>query len=405
MQPAKSNSRFPVFIAVLATLLAALTLAVPLFVIRPFRPQGAHEFAFALAVRNWSPYISGACLLLILLVLFRARKRAGIGARSLLLAATLVTLAVSMGTHVNIFEQMFHPYIGPVFASAAESPIAPTDKLLSVTIAGETHAFPIRTMGYHHIVNDTLANIPIAATYCTLCHTGILYDRRLNGRTLYFNLAGINNGNALLRDRETGSIWQQSTGEAVFGPLKGQRLTVIPSDELTFALWQKERPNGLILRPDAAYAALYDPADWETHIARTHVVVDTSATGIEPHTLMLGLTLDGESKAFPIDSILTAHVVEDHIAGRPVMLVHGPDGTSIRAFDPRLPGSPQTLHFAYASDGSVLMSERETGSSWGFDGCAAAGPMTGKCLPQLEAHKTYWFDWFHHHPDTHVFHG
>src|ERR1700722_18570000 len=122
MQPAQSNPRFAVLIAVLATLLAALTLAVPLYVIRPFRPQGAHEFAFALAVRNWSPYISAVCLLVILLLLFRAWKRTSIGTRSLLLASTFVTLAITVGTHINIFEQMFHPYPGPVFATAAESP-------------------------------------------------------------------------------------------------------------------------------------------------------------------------------------------------------------------------------------------------------------------------------------------
>ena len=193
------------------------------------------------------------------------------------------------------------------------------------------------------IVNDMLGGVPIAATYCTLCHTGIVYDRRLNGQTLTFFLAGINNGNALLRDRETGTIWQQSTGEGIFGPLKGQHLTLIPSDELTFALWRNERPHGLILRPDPTNAALYDPADWEAHIARTHVVVPTPAAGPDPHTIMLGLEIQGETKAFPIGSILSAHVIEDHLAGQPILLMTGPDNASIRAFTPR--AGDRTLTF------------------------------------------------------------
>jgi hypothetical protein len=257
-------------------------------------------------------------------------------------------------------------------------------------------------MGYHHIVNDTLAGTPIAATYCTLCHTGIVYDRRLDGRTLYFTLAGINNGNALLRDRETGSIWQQSTGEAIFGPLKGRHLTLIPSDELTFALWREEQPQGKILAPNPTYAAQYDPADWESHIAKTHVVVDVSGTGIDPHTIMLGIVHGSDAKAYPLPAILAAHLVQDHLPNYPILIVVGPDNASVRVFSPQLPGDDATLSFVPGHEGTML--DHRTNSTWNFTGCAIAGPLTGKCLTPIEAHKDYWFDWLNHNPFTRVAH-
>ena len=403
------SARRAAIISALAAVLAALTLAIPLYVIRPFRPQGAQELAFALEVRNLAPWLSALCVVIALFQLIRAWGVAHIPTRAALLLSAIVALSAACLTHVNIFEQMFHPYPASAFASASDAPIDSDDKLLSVTIDNQTHAFPIRTIGYHHIVNDTLAGIPIAATYCTLCHTGIVYDRRLMvdavPSTLYFTLAGINNGNALLRDRETGSIWQQSTGEAIFGQLKGRHLTLIPSDELTFGLWRQEQPHGLILKPDAPYVPQYDPKDWEAHIAKTHVVVDTSSTGLDPHTLMLGITSGDQSKAFPLEQLLAAHLIEDHLAGQPILIVVGTDNASIRAFTPRLPDQTATMHFILAADTPGTLADRETSSTWNFAGCSIAGPLTGKCLSKIEAHKDYWFDWINHHPNTIVFRG
>jgi hypothetical protein len=296
---------------------------------------------------------------------------------------------------------MFNPYSAPAFVAPTSAPIDDRAKLLTVTIAGQTHAYPIRTIGYHHIINDTLGGAPIAATYCTLCHTGIIWSRVLDGRTLTFFLAGINNGNALLRDRETGSVWQQATGVGIFGPLKGRQLTLIPSDELTYALWRAEKPGGLILAPDASTAAHYEPANWEDNVAKTHVVVDTSATGIEPHTIMLGVTRAGYNKAYPLATILADGLIEDRLNGEQILFVTGPDHASIRAFAPKL--GDQELVLTLTAPGAMV--DRQTSSTWNFQGCATAGLLHGKCLPTVESHKDFWFDWHNHHPDTLVFHG
>jgi hypothetical protein len=406
---APNSPRLLVLGATLSAAIAALTLAIPLYVIRPFRPQGPHELALALHVRDLGPTLSVLCALVVLAILVWTWRSTRILAHILLVFCAIIAISVSALTRVNIFERMFHPYTSPAFGAAAEVPIDQDDKLLSVTIDSQTHAFPIRTMGYHHIVNDTLAGIPIAATYCTLCHTGMVYDRRLfiDGqlRTIYFTLAGINNGNALLRDNETGSIWQQSTGEAIFGELQGRHLTVIPSDELTFALLRTEWPEARVLKPDAANAAHYDPKDWEEHIAKTHAVIDTSSSDFDPHTLMFGIALGGQSKAFPIEQLLAAHLVEDHLGGQPLLLVVGPDNASIRVFTPQLPDQTDAMHFVLTPDTPGHLTDRETGSIWNFTGCAIYGTYLGKCLPRVEAHKDYWFDWLNHHPNTIVFRG
>ncbi len=71
---------------------------------------------------------------------------------------------------------MFHPYESPGFESAAASKAEPKDMVLAVKLGGRARAYPIITMGYHRVVNDTVAGVPDAMTYCTLCHSGIAWD-------------------------------------------------------------------------------------------------------------------------------------------------------------------------------------------------------------------------------------
>jgi hypothetical protein len=318
----------------------------------------------------------------------------------------VIAVAAACLTHVNIFEIMFHPYPAPMFVAASTARVDADDKVLAIRIGVTVHAYPIRIMGYHHIVNDVVGDVPIAVTYCTLCHTGLVWSRILDGRTLHFRLAGINNGNALMRDEETSSIWQQSTGESIFGPLKGRQLALIHSDELTFGQWRKEEPDGLVLKPDAPYQSEYEAKDWEEHVDKTPTVIDTRKSGISPHELMLGVTISGNSKAYPIRAILAAKVIQDRIAGNSILILVGPDQSSIRVFQARLSDQPMTFlpnKDASQSGQVASIEDVETGSIWNFQGCAVDGKLAGSCLKRLDANKDYWFDWMNHHPAAEVF--
>jgi hypothetical protein len=325
----------------------------------------------------------------------RARR---VGFRIAMVGLCVVAIAAACLTHVNIFEKMFHPYDAPAFWSADKASVDPDDMVLAVRFGGHARAYPIRTMGYHHIVNDTVEGVPIVVTYCTLCHTGIVWDPMVDGKRLHFRLAGINNGNALMRDEETRSVWQQSTGEAIFGPLKGQHLKLIHSSEVTYAMWRKEHPQGDVLKPNAPYLAEYEKKRWENYVEKTPAMVDTSKSGIKPHQLMLGVTVAGKNKAYPINSILAAKLIQDKVADSSVLVVVGPDGLSIRVFD--------AAEFTFArSEGDRVMQDAETGSGWNFQGCAVDGKLKGRCLKEIDAYKDYWFDWMNHHPETAVFKG
>lgn len=402
---ANSSAKIGTWTAVAVTLIPIVCLAVPIYVIRPFRPQDASQLAAALTIRSYGPWLSAIAAFAVLAVMLRFWKMASIWRRILLVILSVITLVAACLTHINIFEVMFQPYPSPAFVQADSVQLDADDKVLSITVNSESRAYPIRTMGYHHIVNDVIGNVPIAVTYCTLCHTGLVWSRLFEGKTLHFRLAGINNGNALMRDEETSSIWQQSTGQAIFGPLKGLQLGLIHSDELTFALWHKEQPHGLVLKPEAQYASEYEDKDWEKHVEKTRTVVDTRQSGISPHELMLGVTIDEKSKAYPVKAILTAKLIQDQIAGLPLLIVVGQDSASIRVFKSLSGKSSITFLPISKTNGAGIMSDIETGSEWNFEGCAINGRLAGQCLERVDANKDYWFDWMNHHPNTLVFHS
>jgi hypothetical protein len=388
-------------VAAACALISLLCFAVPMYVIRPFRPQGPHEFPLAMAIRQAGPVVSALCVVFSVVVLLRAWPQTRAGSRTILTLCALLALAGAGLTRINIFEIMFHPYASPEFEAADSIKLDNDDMVMSLTLGGETHAWPIRAIGYHHIVNDMVGGWPVAATYCTLCHTGIVWKRVIDGQVLTFRLTGIRNGNALLRDEETGTIWQQSTGMAIFGPLQGRHLELMHSDELTFAEWRNEQPRGLILKPDPEFAALYEKKDWEKVIGQDDSVIDTSKTGIAPRELMLGIAGNGGSKAFPWKAVLSAKLIQDRVGTDPVLVVMGSDNISVRAFRT----DPSTTFLRPGSLANGLMIDMETSTVWNFSGCAVSGPRTGQCLQPLNPTKDYWFDWFNYHPSSEVFRG
>ena len=223
-----------------------------------------------------------------------------------------------------------------------------------------------------------------------------MWGREVNGLVLTFHLAGINNQNFLMRDEETGTWWQQISGKAVSGPLAGQSLRLIPSDELTFSLWKSEQPGGTVLKDVAAYADQYSPKDWDVAMKKRPTVISYAGDGLGDRDLMLGMHAFGESRAFPRELVLREKLVKDRIGSESVILVVGPDGESVRAF------RPGTNDFYQTSEGMI---DSTTGSQWNFQGCAVSGDSKGKCLERIGIIADYWFDWRQYNPQTTVYRG
>jgi hypothetical protein len=279
----------------------------------------------------------------------------------------------------------------------------------------------------------------------------------VNGRALHFYLAGINNQNFLMRDQETGTWWQQITGKAIYGPLRGAALELVLCDELTFGQWKTESPSGQVLAPVVKYMKEYDP-NWEPDVAKLPVVISFPCTELKSRDVVIGLTLNGVARAYPWETFAKQSPVLDRVSGTPLLVVLGPDNKSFRVFVSRIDGqdaefflqtpakpeapaaTPAPSPPGKASDAKAdvtkdimkdvakdvlakntnaekksdvtkddapkndwILLDTTTNSQWNFEGCATSGPALGKCLARVPALKDYWFDWRNYNPNTTVY--
>ena len=229
-----------------------------------------------------------------------------------------------------------------------------------------------------------------------------MWSSAIDGRVLTFRLVGINNQNFVMQDDATGSWWQQVSGEAILGPLKGKRLTLLPFDHLTFELWRQESPNGRVLAPVDTIAASnrYAHADWEQRMTKTPAPVSADRQ-LDPRTLVIGVEVRGAARAYPLAGMSAVGVVLDENAGTAIAIVRAPDGRSTRVFDRTVDGRPLEL-IAKADATPFRLADADTGSEWAFSGVAVSGPLEGRQLARLPFLEEYWFDWKTYHPTTDV---
>lgn len=162
----RSVSRYSFVVAAFLALASLACFAVPMYVIWPFRRQGPTELQLALFVKRIGPWLSIACAVLCLAIVAYVWKslRSRISRTGGIL---LVLLAIGGAwlTRVNVYEHMFHPIGASQFESARDAKLDPGDMVIAIRVNDQRRAYPIREMGYHHVVNDTVGGEPVVATY------------------------------------------------------------------------------------------------------------------------------------------------------------------------------------------------------------------------------------------------
>ena len=208
-----------------------------------------------------------------------------------------------------------------------------------------------------------------------------------------------------MRDEETGSWWQQVSGKAIHGPLQGHQLKSVFHDEISFAIWKSEQPMGRVLKPEEriATANRYEKANWEEQVGKMRVVEGTDIDKrLEPRALVMGVTVDGKSVAYPLSVLQKQSPIIDMVGSTAIVVALGEDRRSVRAFERTVDG--RRLEFFQKTDGGGFqLIDAETGSTWNFEGKATAGPLAGKQLKKVFVLEDYWFDWRLYHPDTRLY--
>ena len=141
-----------------------------------------------------------------------------------------------------------------MIAVAEEDRIEPREPVIALELPGETpRAYPVRYLMWHEIANDVAGGVPVAVTFCPLCNSGIVFDRRVDGRTLDFGVSGLlRHSDMVMYDRQTESWWQQAVGRGIVGEMTGTELAPLPSWMESWDEFRVRNPGGLVMDEPSA---------------------------------------------------------------------------------------------------------------------------------------------------------
>jgi hypothetical protein len=311
------------------------------------------------------------------------------------------------------------PIDDPQFESiaAADEWLSDQSPLIALTVDGTTRGYPLAILTYHEIVNDQFGDVPVAVTFCPLCNSALVFDRRVGEDVLRFGVSGnLRNSDMLMWDDLTQSWWQQLEGRAIVGQYTDTQLVILPSMVTSFGALSLEYPQAQILSRETGRTREYGTNPYLNYDSALEPFLfdGTLDLRLSPTAHVLGAELNGVAVAYPFDVLRQTRVINDMVGDIAVVAMFQ-DGV-VSALDAevidesreigtaslyyRVVGE-QTLTFYVDEQGNLR--DQETESTWNTFGRATAGPLQGTQLLQQVSGPFFWFAWAAFKPDTRIY--
>lgn len=219
------------------------------------------------------------------------------------------------------------------------------DRIVGVVVDGESRAYPLRILDYHEAVNDRIGKTPFAVTYCPLCDSAAVFDRRRGDSTIEFGISGLlHNSNVLLYDRGAPgkeSLWSQIAGKAVSEPRVDSELKSLPFEVTTWAEWLARHPETKVLSPDTGHDRDYQRSPYASYFASPELMFPVKPLDrrLPLKTPVLGVTGRKRThRAYPVTAFSKSELqnqrLNQELDGLKFTVVYNPNAKSIRIENP-----------------------------------------------------------------------
>jgi hypothetical protein len=309
------------------------------------------------------------------------------------------------------------PIDNPSFDSidVASEWLQPQSPVIAVELDDVARAYPLAILTRHEIVNDVIGETPIAVTFCPLCNSAVVFDRRVDGQTLRFGVSGfLRNSDLIMWDDVTQSWWQQLIGEGIVGTYAGAQLDIYPAQVVSFGAFVAQYPAGEVLARSDSHSYGTNPyVGYDTNTTPFLFQGDVDDRLPATERVLAGWFKE-DAVAYPFSILEKVIVINDTLGSEAVVAIWQPGATSAldqsSIDDSRDVGMAalynrtfegQILTFRVDETGAIR--DDQTGSAWNIFGTVIEGEMLGSQLKQEFAFPHFWFAWAAFRPDTRVY--
>ena len=242
--------------------------------------------------------------------------------------------------------------------------LKPDDRVIGVAIGQDARAYPLAILNYHEIANDKIGETAFAVTYCPLCDSAAVFDRRTSLGVREFGVSGLlHNSNLLMYDRrgKPESLWSQIRAQGISGPAASEKLKLIPFELTTWKQWSTRYPKTLVLSEQTGHKRDYQKHPYVEYFKQERLMFPVKPMDYSrpAKSLVLGVWHGKKSRGYPMSEFSRDRTrIEDEIDGKKLVIEYAPDEKSLR------------------------VAEAEDGIQWIY---------------------SFWFAWYSAHPDTTVY--
>jgi len=274
--------------------------------------------------------------------------------------------------------------------------LSPDDVIFGVFLNGEARAYPQRILAWHELVYDELEGDPIFITNCVPCGSTVVYEAIASDNRRYQlgNTGLVYRSRHLFYDTETHSLWDQLTGNAITGEAfaKGVSLTPIPVLRTTWEEWANRHPNTAVLsletgtyyNYDSGAAIVEEVASPDPYFPAPIPLNDS----YEIKERVLGLEIEGSTRAYPLSALEEARIAHDSLAGQDIVLISQGPGSGVSVYQ----SHDISLSFLQGPLDS-LEAVDDAGERWFLDEAMLVNVIDGRIRQAIPTKIAYWFAW------------
>jgi len=295
--------------------------------------------------------------------------------------------------------------------------LKPVEPVISLVVNDKAKAYPLQILMWHEIVNDLIGGVPVAVSFCPLCYSANVFDRRIKGKEYTFGVSGmLRYSDMVMYDPQTESLWQQFSGKAIVGDMVGETLKRIPAQIISFEQFKTIYKTGLVLSRDTGFRRKYgrNPyVGYDDIENKPHLYRGKEDPRLKPMEKLITVNINNISKAYPYSITRNKRVINDEVGGEKLVIFHDrgaasaldkadialsrEDG-STGVFRRKLAG--QLLTFSEKDETFV---DDQTSSIWDINGRAIQGELKGKKLSPVVHGDYFAFAWLVFKPETKIY--